>query len=397
METISWTARVEARLAGRVPATTVAAALRAGGVVYDELSEAEALRRDLVTAGTDLWSLPAGQSSQLVATWCAYALHTLGEQLVESEYAASPRLKGYLPAMTADQAMVFLTAADTWSARARRAAADPGYDIAEETRLPASLPSWNRSEPCPPTHVEAMLSAARALRERAQAALADFLATRVPDERRGTTERLQGLLAEADAAIGRGERMWTPSRFQPLHRAVESALLDGLQQLFRLGQLLARPALAESAGGAARPARPLPGEAGFDPWCLSEPSAARSLRRDPEARAALDHLWRSDPDPAATLALFDEVEGAAADGDIAPDDGRNYDCTPWPAIYTARRPVTLAGHALRPGQQFTLDICVSDHGGREAEFRRDLYIGTFRPSDRLRYCDQEAERTDGAC
>ncbi|MFF7643846.1 hypothetical protein [Streptomyces canus] len=187
----------------------MAASLRAGGVVYDELSEAEPLRRDLVTAATDLWSLSAGQSSQLLATWCAYALHTLGEELACAEYAARPRLKGY---MTADQAMVFLTAAGTWSGRPRRAAADPGYDIAAETRLPAPLPWWSRGEPCPPTHVETLLTVARALRERAQAALADFLATRVPDERRGAAERLRGLLAEADAEIGRAEQMWTPSR-----------------------------------------------------------------------------------------------------------------------------------------------------------------------------------------
>jgi hypothetical protein len=41
--------------------------------------------------------------------------------------------------MTAGQATVFLQAAAAWSAWARRAAADPGYDIAAETRLAGAV------------------------------------------------------------------------------------------------------------------------------------------------------------------------------------------------------------------------------------------------------------------
>lgn len=385
--------RFRARLAGRVPATTVEAYLRSGGAAYDDLAAAETLRRDLAADGRDLWSLPAGQSSQLLATWCAFALQTLGEKLVECEHAANPRAAGYLPVMTAEQATAFLTAAGTWSERARRAAADPGYDIASEMRLPAPLPAWDTGESCPRTHVEAMLAATRALRERAQAALADFGATPVPAERHDAADRLHGLYAQADAAAGRAEQMWAPSQHQPLHLAVKTALRDTLDQLFRLGQILARPGLLDAAGESQgmRRAGPLPGEAGFDPWCLSDPAARRSLRHDPDALPALEHMWRSDPNPAATLALFEEVEQAAADGSVDRGAGRvsHYDCTPWPTIYTTRRPVTLAGHHLTPGQQFTLDICLGDSTGRAPEFHRDLLIATFTPTDRIGYCDQD--------
>lgn len=391
--------RLAAWSTGRVPATTVEAYMRAGNAVYDDLFAAEELRRDHAAAGGNLWSLPAGPSSQLLATWCAFALQTLGERLVESEYAASPRFTGYLPAMSAQQATVLLDAGRTWSARARRAVADPGYDLAEEVRLPGRLPIWKRMEPCPPTHVEAMLAAARALSDRGQVALADFCATAVPAEHAGATDTLQGLWAQAEAAIGQAEQMWRPSRDQPLHRAVEDALRDALEQLFRLGQLLARPTLLEpsAAKGGGRASKRLPGEPGFDPWCLSEPAAARSLGRDPDARSALEDLWRDDPDPEATLALFGEVEREAEAGGIAPSDetGSYYYCTPWPTIYTVRRPVTIAGHALEPGQQFTLDICAGGHDGRAAGFHRGLLIASFGPTSGLRYCGQDA--ADDSC
>ena len=214
--------------------------------------------------------------------------------------------------------------------------------------------------------------------------------------------RLRGLYAQADAAISQAEQMWRPSGDQPLHHSVKSALRDALDQLFRLGQLLARPALldAPAASGGPGRARALPGQAGFDPWCLTDPDAARSLRHDPHARPALEHLWSNDPDPAATLALQDEVEQAAADGAITRNDrsGGYYDCTPWPTIYTTRRPVTLAGHTLTPSQQFTLDVCVGEHNARGSGFHRDLLIATFSPSRHTRYCDQQDPgRDDRSC
>ncbi len=388
---------VAAGLSGRRRATTVEAKVRAGKGAYDDLFAAEELRQDLVGKGTGLWSLSAGASSQLVATWCAFALHTLGERLIESEYAARPRLAGYLPAMTIEQATVFVDAGLAWSALARRALADPAYDVAKEVALPARLPLWRRMEPCPQSHVEAMLAAARALRDRAEVALADFSATAVPPEHAGAGERFRGLYAHADAAVGQAEHMWRPSTYQPLHRAVEDTLRSAVDQLFRLGQLLARPALLDRVGSTR--VRGLPGDPGFDPWCLSDPVAARSLGGDPAARSALDHLWRNDPDPEATLALYDEVAQRATDGDVGPtgDKGSYYNCTPWPTIYTVRRPVAIAGHDLLPGETFTLDVCTGVQEGGLG-FHRDLLVRDFHPTSRLRYCDQmDSRRERGSC
>lgn len=269
MAGIRWIARLRARWTGRVPATTVEAYLRAGDAVYEDFSRAEALRKELAANGTGLWSLPAGQSSQLLATWCAFALHTVGERLVASEYAARPRLAGYLPVMTAGQASAFLAAAAAWSPRARRAAVDPGYDVAEDADLPVPLPRWPQTEWCPATHVEAMLEASRALRDRAQAAFADLCATPAPDQPRGALQHAQGLLAEADAAIGQAEQMWAPSGYQPLHKAVMATLRGALDLLFRVGQELARPSLLEVAPPGRRAGIRQAGDpAGADRWAF---------------------------------------------------------------------------------------------------------------------------------
>lgn len=390
-------ARLEARLSGRVPAMTVEAQVRGGRSAYEDLLAAEDVRRDLVLSGKDLWSLGPGASSQLLATWCAFALQTLGEELVKSEYEAEPRLAGYLPVMTANQAGAFLDAGRAWSARARRAAADPGYDVAEEVRLPAELPTWARRGPCPATHIQAMVTAAKVLRDRAQVALEDFSKTPVPEGRSGTAERFQGLYAEADAAVGQGEQMWRPGRYQPLHRAVEETLSKALAQLFCLGQLLARPMLLEGATGpgSAQAVDRLPGQAGFDPWCLSDPGARQALHTDPTARAALEHLWAADPDPAATLALADEVRQRVADGSVAPDPGGNYYyCSPWPTVYIVARPVVIGGRSLSPGQQFTLEVCSGERDG-QARFRRGLLVEDFRPTSQLGYCGQQMN--SGGC
>ncbi len=77
-------------------------------------------------------------------------LRTLGDELVEPDYRADPRTIGNLPQVTAERAAAFLREVESWSARSRRAAADPAYDVFTEIALPAQLPGWVDAEPCLP-------------------------------------------------------------------------------------------------------------------------------------------------------------------------------------------------------------------------------------------------------
>lgn len=388
--------RLAAALRGERSADVVEAYRRAGGMVYDDLARAEELRGQLAAAGTDAWSLTCGQASQLLCTWNAFVLQTLGDQLVEADYAADPRTVGYLPPVTAEQAAAFLGEVEQWSARARRAAADPQCDVAAELALPAALPGWVEVEPCPQPHLQAMRTAAGALRDHAEAALADLGRTSPPPHRRQAVERLTGMFADADGALSYARSLWSPGAPMTVHQRIESSLKRAIEGFALVGQLCAMPALLDRPQFAATPVTgtrlAMPGEPGFDPWCLTDPASRRMWQQDPAARRAIDVLWSYDPDPRATLTMQAQIDAAVAAGLVTPGlsaTGQrmgNYYCCPWSPIYLVRRPVTIAGQPLRPGQEFALDVSaerVADGG----PFTRALVLGPFTVTSEVDYCD----------
>lgn len=391
--------RLAATLHGEVAATTIEAYRRAGAAAYGEMTAADAARAEIADSGADLWSIPAGRSSQLLCTWNAFALQTLGDELVEADYRADPRTVGYLPKVTAEQTAAFLGQVESWLAAARRSAADPGFDMTAQVALPAPLPGWVEVEPCPRAHLDAMLAAARAMRARAEAAIADFQRAGSPAEHEKTAAKLAGMAADAGAVLSYAESLWSPNADQQIHERVENSLKRAIENYYALGQLLAMPALAE------RPALdglhptgvslPLPGQKGFDPWCLTDPSSRAKWQKDPAARRAVDSLWRYDPDPAATLAIQGQIDAAVAAGAIVPGkmpDGSKigyYFCCPWSAVYLVRRPVVIDGLKLRPMQQFTFDVS-AEEVLENGEFERRLLTGPFHKTTKVDYCDPAA-------
>lgn len=388
--------RLAAALHGEVAATTVEAYRRAGSVAYQDMTDAEQLRGSLAESGGGLWAATPAQASRLLCAWNAFALQTLGDELVEADYRADPRTAGFLPPVTAEQAAAFLGEVEDWSGRARRAASDTTYDVTAEIAVPIPLPAWVKAEPCPPAHLAAMLAAARAMRGRAEAALADLTRTAPPQGKEEAAGRLQGMAAEADSVTGFGEALWSPGATAEVHERVENSLRRGIDAYYRLGQLLAMPALLDRREIAAVPVAakplPLPGQPGFDPWCLTDPRSRSRWQQDPAACRAIETLWRYDPDPAATLAVQSQIDTAVAAGAVTPETGRgdrHYYCCPWSAIYQARQPVTIAGQRLRPMQEFTFDVSAEEmaDGG---QFTRRLLPGPFHPTTRIDYCDPAA-------
>lgn len=390
--------RLASALSGEVPATTVEAYRRAGQAAYEDFLTAERLRQDLVLAGTDLWSTSKGQASQLLCAWNAFVLQSLGDEFVEADYRANRRTVGYLPPVTAEQAARFLGEVEQWSSLAHRAAADPSFDVAAERVLPAALPAWVEVEPCPVPHLDAMLAASRIMRDRTEGALADFIRLGSTESKAATVSRLTGMVADATSATTYAESMWVPNATFEVHQRVEVSVRRGISAYYLVGQLLAvpelldRPAVQVATVTGAR--KPLPGEAGFDPWCLTDPAGRDSWQRDPSARRAVETLWRFDPDPAATLVVQAQIDAAADLGLItAGIDARgrrtgNFYCCPWPAIYLVREPVTIASRALRAGEQFTFDVSAEEmsEGG---SFKRNVVVGPFHPTTEVDYCEPD--------
>jgi hypothetical protein len=274
--------RLAAAMHGEIAATTVEAYRRAGAAAYQDMLDAEQLRVSLAASGGSLWTTRPHQASQLLCAWNAFALQTLGDQLVEADYQADPRTIGYLPPVTAEQAAAFLGEVEHWSAQARRAASDETYDVTAEIVVPAPLPDWVEVEPCPPAHLAAMLAAARAMRGRAEAALADLVKATAPKGKTSAASRLRGLAAEADSVVSFGESLWSPGTTGEVHEKVENSLRRGIAAYYQLGQLLAIPGLLEGPEITASPVNgmrlPLLGQPGFDPWCRPVIIAGQRMR-----------------------------------------------------------------------------------------------------------------------
>ncbi len=125
---------------------------------------------------------------------------------------------------------------------------------------------------------------------------------------------------------------------------------------------------------------------------LTDPHSRTRWQQDLAARRAIATLWRYDPDPAATVAIQSQIDAAVAAGSAVARTSRgqrHYYCCPWSAIYLARQPVTIAGHQLRPMQEFTFDVSAEEmaEGG---QFTRRLLVGPFHPTSEIDYCDPAA-------
>lgn len=402
-----WT-RLAARLHGEVPADQLEAFRRAGSGVYESYLAAESVLTGLAASGTHPWAAPAQVRGQLLCTWNAYLLQTLGAALLDADYRAMPSTVGYLPPVTAQQAWALFEQVEPWLSRARQSEHSSSLEVADDLALPADLPAWVEVEPCPRAHLDAMLTAAQEVGSHLEAllgALAD--AGTPPAGLAPAYERVQRLALDAQSATSYAAGLVHPGADAAMHEVIERHLHAALETSYHLGQLIAAPELVEGyvgprGRGAASPTGshlPAPGQAGFDPWCLTSPKTRNQWQRDRQAVQAIDNLWRFDPDPARTVALAAQIDDARKAGDIVfATDGSgqefgNYFCCPWSAIYLVKRPVRIAGRRLRVMEQFALDVSAEEMA-ETGTFVRRLVTGPFSPTSKIDYCDPEAGGDD---
>lgn len=231
--------RIGASLRGAVPADEVLARLSASGGVYDDYLAADRLRDELVLADIGPTANSPTESSQLLCTWIAYAAVSLAQAFVTAE-GIDPAQGGFLPPVSAEQALLLLGDVPAWSARARRAAQEPGYDVAAEVCLPAPLP-WVVVEPCPRSHLDAMRQAGGVMLERIEAALGDM--GRLSSTAAPVLSQLRGMAVDAQSRLQYAAALASAAGSGPVHEGVEKALRDGVTACWLLGQVLARPRL----------------------------------------------------------------------------------------------------------------------------------------------------------
>ncbi|WP_019501313.1 hypothetical protein [Pseudanabaena sp. PCC 6802] len=379
---------------GEVAADTLEAYRRAGQTVYDLLKQVEDRRLELKIQGSNPWTVDLASQAQFLCAWNAFVLQTLGDRLLEADYQADPSTVGYVPPMTAEQALAYYSQVESWLNRAHQAQYNPAYQV--DGYLPADLPPWEESESCPNTHLDGMVEATRLIRTHAEAAIATFEAETIPAEKQSTIHQIRQLLAAANSEADYAEQLWKPNLPQAVHPKVERYAKAALASYYHLGQILAMPQLLEHNPSATTQListsnqlqRPLPGEVGFDPWCLTDPAARDEFQRNTEAKAAIATIWKYDPDPERTLEIQAAIDAALAQGAISYAKDRwgtrlgHYYCCPWAPIYEVKRAVTIHHQQLQPGQEFTLDISAMTvaQGGT---FKRKLLVGSFQPTDEI--------------
>ncbi|MFG2041242.1 hypothetical protein [Dactylosporangium sp. NPDC048998] len=357
----SFLTRLRAGLAGERDTVYLEALRVAGRSAYDEILAADELRERLPS----LWNVPTAAESQLLAAWNAFVLQTLGETFLDADYAARPGTAGYVPPVTFDQAAAWLAAVGEWVSRARQARANPEYDIAMHTVLPAPLPAWAEVVTCPPEHLTALQAAVTPVREQVEVALHALVRTGVPPQFESAVNRLHQDTAAAVAAVEYAAGLRTGRHHAALHELIEQNLKRALELWFRVGQLAAMPSLLAGPR--------------FDVWCMTDRATLARWQQNPQARQAVAEMWRTDPNPSATLAIQAQVEAGLRSGDLwyhVPRYGDTcYYEPPFSPLYEVRRPVRIAGVPLPVQTQFAI------RGGAN----RGLVLGPFRPTERVRY------------
>lgn len=397
-----WT-RVRAFTRGERDAETLYAYRQAGAQVHPMLDDAERRRFDLTLSGTSPFAVKRHVGLELACAWNAFTLQTLGDKMLAADETADPGTVGFVPPVTFDQVNAYYTEVQRWLGYASQAAHDPEFELPVGT-LPARLPNWSPVEPCPRPHLDAMIAALDAMRVHAEAAM-HALEKATPESDAAKLARLRGQFAEALSKAAYVSGMYRPGASLALHEQIEEQAKGAIEGLYRVGQLISYPALLVEGPRAASPKQargkgpflrtPLPGQTGFDPWAMTDPNSRNVLRRDANAQRVIDEMWALDPDPVATVGLWDEIRRAVETGGAKTaqtNQGKPlgfYFCTPYCAIYEATRPLMIGDTAVRKGERFTLEAAAE--GVRVGyPFKREVVTGNFRSGVPIDYCDPDA-------
>jgi hypothetical protein len=380
--------RIVARLRGEVTTDTLEAYRRAGTGIHEALDALEGKRLDAKIKGQSAWDLPNATQIQVLCTWNAYALQSLGNAFLDADYAYDPVTIGFVPQITADQAMDYYSQVEPWLSRARQAEQNSAYRL--DMKIPHSLPAWREVEPCPRAHLDAMLAAVTALELHIEHALHVFEGQGTPADKQDQAQKIYQLHADARTKAEYAQNMMQERVSQDLHERIEVHAQGAIERYFLLGQYLSMPSLIKPV--ALSNTSEYLGDNGFDRWCMTDPVTKEELKRDPQAVKAIDLMWQFDPNHQKTLKLQAQLDLLLRERQIDYAKRKNgelfgrFMCTPYAPIYVAQKNLEILGERILKGQQFTLEVsCEGVNLGEE--FTREVVVGPFGTVPDLDYCD----------
>lgn len=388
--------RMLARIQGEIPATTLEAYRRASLPVFELLDQVEARRLACATEGLNPWTIPPATRTEFLCAWNAFVLQSLGNDILDADYAEYPATAGFVPPPTGEQVLAFYSQVEPWLDRAQQAHANPDYRL--DVDVPAELPPWVEGPADARSHLRGMLQALRSLADHAAAAMGFLPETTDDPGQQAQLNHIRQRYASAQSKAryaadlhGTGTSAEVRDRLEPYAR-------EAIALFYEVGQLIADPTLAATEteepaerkrGGKKRKGRLMPGQPGFDEWCLTDPAARERLQGDGKARKAIQQLWRKDPEPSRTLGIQADIKAAMARGDVGYAMSRRgrighfWRC-PWGPVYVAKKGVMLGGTRLTALQQFVFEVS-ADGMSRGEPFCRKISVGVFHATDDVSY------------
>jgi hypothetical protein len=257
----------------------------------------------------DLLERVPSEGPARLAAWCAFVLQTHADNLIAS--GSGP---GYCDRDAFDDATRAYQFAGTWLDRARAAQARADYVL--DTVVPQPYLKLGPQG-------EGQAKALRKTLWTLQSRLGAHLNARSSEP---VYTRLAPTLPALQSALDTGAGLPNSKPSPELLATIGATLISALDRAYQAGQLLAMTELIAS-----RPDPPadqgerdsasltifLPGDPGFDPWCVTDPLELIEREFGQSvgwATRKLVEFWASDPEPAKTLALQAQIASAIENG-----------------------------------------------------------------------------------
>jgi hypothetical protein len=296
------------------------------------------------------------------------------KELLAADAAFDPQTAGYLPQITYDQANALCQQIQPALQYVLVALNDPSF----MPDIPMPLVLGPRIEygeqPCPVTHLQGMIGAAREVREWAAGLIAQYtnavnqvtvpVTVPIPEGITAHIKAPQGRLARADSQLRFGtDFVGQVSQLQAtpeMHMQAENSLWEALQNYFLLNQAVAMPELL-------RPGQPgiqgtqqnlLPRSyhdlrvSPDDLWRVASPSARSELRGTEFGTEEMQEMWQKMGGvlSAGAQQYLEEVDAAVARGNTYVVAAMA-NC-PFEPIYRTRRPLEIGGTSVPAGFEF---------------------------------------------
>jgi len=355
---------------GEVSDANIQGYLRAASQIEDIWQQIDDRLAAMNAQGVVPWEAYAGLRYPLAFIRAARTYQVFVRELLAADAAFDPKMAGYLPQVTYDQANALCHNIQPNLQRA--IAALSGTNFVPDVSFPLILGPRVESDgrPCPVAHLEGMISAAREVREWAAGLIAQYenavthATNPAPAEIITHISELQSRLAQADSQLRFGAdlvgQVTQGQATAQLHEEAENSLWDALQQLFLLNQAVALPeALRPVPRQTPVSRQPLPTRVYRDRrirpddlWRIAAPSARSELRGTEFGTDEMGEMCEKMGGilSAGAQQYLDEVDAAVARGDVY-QIAAMANC-PFEPLYKARRALEIAGSSIPASYEF---------------------------------------------